>query len=78
MATLTITNYTHKAAKAIINRMYEADNSSAIQNLGLAMVGKSICAEAKATDNGYEIIVTSSVFEENTLKGLVEEGLNRL
>ena len=77
MATLTLTNYTRSAAKAIINRLYEADVKSSLQGDGLVLCGSSIMAKAEGDDD-YTIEITSSVYEEKTLKDLVEEGLNRL
>jgi hypothetical protein len=64
MSTLKLTNYTRDAAKAIINRLYEADKSASIQNNGLVLRGNSIMAEAKGESNGYEINITSAVLEE--------------
>lgn len=78
MSTLTLSNYTHAAAKAILNRLYEADTQSSLQNNGLVLRGPSIMAEAKGTDDGYQISVSSSVYEEKTLRDLVEEGLDKL
>lgn len=78
MASLTLTNYTHAAAKAIINRLYEADVQSSLQNNGLVLRGSSIMADAKGGNDGFTIEITSSKFEEKTLKDLVEEGLDRL
>lgn len=78
MPTITITNYTHPAAKAIIARMYEADKTATTQNYGLAMIGNNIKAQATATAAGYSIEITSNVFEERTLRDLVEEGLDKL
>lgn len=78
MSTLTIANYTHVAAKAIINRLYEADVQGSLQNKGLVLRGPSITAEARGEDDGYTIEITSSVYEEKTLRDLVEEGLSTL
>lgn len=79
MPTLKISNYTHEAAKAIIDRLYEADKQSAtIQADGLVMKGNNIHAEARGEDDGYTIEITSSVYEEKTLRDLVEEGLDKM
>jgi hypothetical protein len=79
MPTLKISNYTHQAAKAIIFRMYEADKQAAtIQSDGLVMRGNNIHAEARGEDDSYTIEITSSVYDESTLKGFVEEGLDKL
>jgi hypothetical protein len=78
MASLTLTNYTKKAAKAIVKRLYEADVQSSLWPNGLALRGSSIMADAKGEDDSYTIEISSSVYEEKTLRDLVEEGLDRL
>lgn len=79
MPTLKISNYTEQAARAIINRLYEADKQAAtIQANGLVMKGNNVHAEARGEDDGYTIEITSSVYDEATLKELVEEGLDKL
>jgi hypothetical protein len=78
MATLNLIDYTHAAAKAILKRLYKADVQSSLQNKGLQLKGSSIMADAVPGSNGFNITITSSTYEENTLKELVEEGLDAL
>lgn len=62
-----------KTAKMLISRCYEADKSSTISSDGLAVHGNSIDALATKTNKGYNVIITSTVLEESTLRSLKEE-----
>jgi hypothetical protein len=63
-----------KTAKAIAARCYEADKSSAMGKDGTSVHGNSI--DVNTTHDGigsYVVVLTSSVWEESTLKSLVND-----
>jgi len=68
----------HKTVKAIVTRCQEADKSAAIATDGMAAHGNSIHVLAvkqssKLKRTAYNIVITSTVFEQSTLSSLLDD-----
>lgn len=64
-----------KTAKAIMHLCYEADRSASIAPDRLSVNGNTITASVAKDGGGYNILITSSVFQASTLEGLVADAL---